>query len=892
VQVVGSKQEPLRSRNVTNEYSAFGLSNNPPAKDGNDRQPERAIPVFMQSVQKYILLRRNARSALTDMSYSISNIQHLLHADWLQQINPAAPVEQLLFDSRLVSAPPVSLFFALPGKRHDGHDHLTAAYRAGVRQFIVCQPIDIENLPEANVLHVENTLNALQALAAWHRSRFQIPVIGITGSNGKTVVKEWLYQLLAPDWNIVRSPKSYNSQIGVPLSVWQMQEQHTLALFEAGISQAGEMERLWRVIQPTIGIFTNIGPAHRDGFSSKIQKVQEKMRLFDTADTLVFCADSEKIALAASEWQGAKQGRRTVSWSRTGHTADVQILETEILANGAARVRVGFSRSEATLQIPFSDAASVENAIHCWVLLHLLGVSEEQIATRMLRLEPVEMRLELKAGVNRSTLINDFYNNDLASLRIALQFAAQQTRARRLTLILSDILQSGDAQSRLYDEVAAAMQEQQVARVIGIGTAVTALQAKLPPAVETAFYPDTESFLKNIAQHEFRDEVVLLKGARPFEFERIARRLEQKAHKTVLEVNLTALVHNLNIYTRLLRPDVRTMVMVKAAAYGSGSAEVAKLLEFHQVNYLGVAYADEGIELRQAGVNLPILVLNPEPASFDALYRHRLEPEVYSLPLLRELLRYVGHDRPLAVHLKLDTGMHRLGFESDDIAELANLLRDYPNVQVRSVFSHLAASDAPAHDAFTHRQAAIFSENFEKIKAALGYAPLRHLVNTGGIARFPEYHFDMVRLGIGLYGIDSSGLQNQLRVANTLKATISQIKSVPVGDTVGYNRNGPVDHPTRIATISIGYADGLLRLAGSGRYAVLVRGQLAPTIGNVCMDMTMVDVTHIPAAHEGDEVVIFGENPPVQQLAAVLQSIPYEVFTNISERVNRVYWQE
>ncbi len=794
-------------------------------------------------------------------------------------------------------SPPVSLFFALPGQRHDGHRYLADAYRAGVRHFVVCQPVDVSLLPEANILKVENSLDALQTLAAWHRAQFHVPVVGITGSNGKTVVKEWLHQLLSPDFHIVRSPKSYNSQVGVPLSVWAMNEQHTLALFEAGISLPGEMERLARVIQPSIGIFTNIGPAHREGFASKMDKVREKMRLFDTAETLIFCADDEKIALVAQEWAAEKTGRRAVSWSKAGQSAQFRVSEIQTLPTGSTRILLrdaAQAQDVFCFEIPFSDAASVENALHCWALLHLLKVSPEDIALRMARLEPVEMRLELKAGLNRSTLINDFYNNDLASLRIALQFASQQTRARRLTLVLSDILQSGDAQQRLYDKVAAAMTEQHVARLIGIGQAVTALRDKLGPDVERHFYPDTEAFLENLGQHEFHDEVVLLKGARPFEFERIARRLEQKAHKTVLEVNLTALIHNLNTYNRMLRPGTRTLAMVKASAYGSGSAEVAKLLEFHQVDYLGVAYADEGIELRQAGVNLPILVLNPEPASFDALYRHRLEPEVYSLPLLRELLRFTGREKQLAIHLKLDTGMHRLGFESADIQELGSMLREYPNVQVRSVFSHLAASDAPAHDAFTHRQAAVFSENFDKIRAALGYAPLRHIVNTSGIARFPEYHFDMVRLGIGLYGIDNSAPHSSLplRPVNTLKATVSQIKSIQPGDTVGYNRNGPVSQPMRIATISIGYADGLLRLAGSGRYSMLLHGQLAPTIGNVCMDMTMLDVTHIPAAREGDEVIVFGENPPVQDLAACLQTIPYEVFTNISERVKRVYWQE
>ncbi len=851
------------------------------------------------------------------MKYAISDIQKIIGAVWLQQADPAAPVEYLLLDSRQITAPVVSLFFALPGERHDGHHYLADLYRAGVRQFIVSQKVEINNFPEVNILQVENTLDALQTLAAFHRSKFQIPVVGITGSNGKTVVKEWLYQLLAPDFNIVRSPKSYNSQVGVPLSVWQIQPEHTLALFEAGISLPGEMARLAHIIRPTIGIFTNIGPAHREGFSSKIQKVEEKMRLFEETDVLIYCRDFEEIDKLVRPIRFDKPYRPGIfCWSKEGKEADLQITEIHTLPGGFTRILGVFPndgnknvqsqkthalretpnselRTPNSIEIPFTDAASIENAIHCWAVLHQLGIPQEQITARMRRLEPVEMRLELKAGINRCTLINDFYNNDLASLRIALQFASQQTRDGHFTLILSDILQSGQRKSQLYEKVAAAMVEKNVTRLIGIGTEIPAIREKLPSDVEATFYPDTEAFLQSLQNADFHDELVLLKGARPFAFERIARRLEQKAHKTVLEVNLTAMVHNLNVYNRLLRPGTKMLAMVKASGYGSGSAEVARMLEFHKVDYLGVAYTDEGIELRHAGVNLPILVLNPEPASFDALYRYRLEPEVYSLPLLDELIHFAGKDKRLAIHLKLDTGMHRLGFEPTDIQVLVEKLQAFSNLEIKSVFSHLSASDAPQHDPFTHQQAAVFSEMFSKINTALGYTPLRHIVNTGGIARFPEYHFEMVRLGIGLYGIDASGLQNQLRVVNTLKATISQIKEVPAGDTVGYNRNsGVLDRTRRIATISIGYADGLLRLAGGGRYSVQVHGHRAPTVGNVCMDMTMVDVSHIAAAREGDEVIVFGENPPVQELAVCLQTIPYEVFTNISERVKRVYWQE
>ena len=827
---------------------------------------------------------------------SIAEIAEVLRADWLQKNAPDAPVEHLLIDSRQVSDPASSLFFALVGKRNNGHDHLAELHRAGVRHFIVNQTVALENLPEANVLRVENTLDALQNLAAFHRRKFQIPVIGITGSNGKTIVKEWLAQLLAAEFALVRSPKSYNSQVGVPLSVWQMQPQHTLAVFEAGISQPGEMARLARIIRPDIGVFTNIGPAHREGFESKAAKIAEKMRLFDEARTLVFCADHEKIAEAAARWLAEKPARNTFSWSREGRPADLQIIEIQQLENGGALLECRFSgnspASSFRFQIPFADPASIENACHCLALSLQLIPQSSSLIPKFAHLEPVEMRLELKAAINRCTLINDAYNNDLTSLRLAMNFAAAQGRGKRLTLVLSDILQSGQPPTVLYEKVAAAMLERGFGRLIGIGTEIPVLRGKLPPGFPCDFYPTTDEFLQKIQSQDFAEECILLKGARPFAFERVARRLEQKAHKTVLEINLSALIHNLNVYARLLRPGVKMLAMVKASGYGSGAAEVAKLLEYHKVDYLGVAYADEGIELRQAGVSLPILVLNPEPTSFDAMLRYRLEPEIYAPDLLAELAQFAGREREIAIHLKLDTGMHRLGFEPQHLPGLLETLQKHPNLRVKSVFSHLAASDAPVHDDFTQHQAAQFSAMFEQIKLALGYAPLRHIVNTGGIARFPQFHFDMVRLGIGLYGIDSSSLQDQLRVVNTLKATISQIKEIPPGDTVGYNRAAHIERPTRTATISIGYADGLLRLAGNGRYAVLIHGQLAPTVGRVCMDMTMVDVTHIPQARAGDEVIVFGESLPVQRLAESLQTIAYEVFTNISERVKRVYFQE
>lgn len=780
----------------------------------------------------------------------------------------ALRLQYIAFDTRQLVNGHATLFFALLGQR-DGHTFLADAYRRGVRCFVVSQNnVEVEQLPQVTVLRVPDTLRALQQLAAHHRRAFTGPVVGITGSNGKTIVKEWLSQMLHNHYQVARSPRSYNSQIGVPLSVWELRPKTTLGIFEAGVSEMGEMVALGNIIAPTLGIFTNIGPAHQEGFANEKAKIAEKMQLFGSVSALIVCAAHTSILEAAQKWQQARPGRQLYAWHWEGETWHLD--------------HWAYSLAHFT----WKDAASLENIGHCLAAMAVLGVPVDDWKAALRRVEPVSMRLEVKAGVNRCTVVDDAYSNDLAALRIALPFAARQTKGRPLTLILSDILQSGETPEVLYAQVAELIEAHNIQRLIGIGSEVKALQALLPDSVHKVFFEDTSTLLQHIGDLPFHDEVILLKGARAFTFERVAHRLEQKAHKTVLEVNLSALLHNLKAYTQLLRPTTKVLAMVKAAAYGSGSAEVARLLEGHRVDYLGVAYADEGIELRQAGVQLPILVLNPEPASFDAMYRYRLEPEIYSLSLLESVATL---QKRMGIHLKLDTGMHRLGFTEAEIPTLGDRLRQWPHLTVQSVFTHLSASDNPQYDAFTHEQADAFERMYEPLSVALGYRPLRHVVNTNGIVRFPTYHFDMVRVGIGLYGV---GPQLSLRTVLTLKATVSQVKEVPAGHTVGYNRNGPVRNTSTIATISIGYADGFLRLAGNGRYAVNIRGHMAATIGNVCMDMTMVDVTHIPDVREGDEVVIFGEHPTVGTLADCLQTIPYEVFTNVAARVKRVYYQE
>lgn len=826
------------------------------------------------------------------MAYPIKTIAEVLHAEVWRMPRPEAPVAHLLLDSRQIVFPEDSLFFALKGRRLDGHDFLQHAWQGGVRHFVLEHLPENGGLPDATLLRVPDALGALQRLAAWHRSRFELPVVGITGSNGKTIVKEWLYQLLHPFVQVVRNPRSYNSQSGVPLSVWQIRPQHELAIFEAGISRKGEMARLAAIIQPQVGVFTTLGPAHDEGFADRREKLLEKLKLFESAQLIVACRDQREVWPVI--WERFAD-RQLFTWSWQDDAAQVRVLRAERIGEGT-RLEVRLADHVRVLEVPFTDRASVENALHCVAVCAALGYTDEAVWARFPLLEPIAMRLELKEGVHDCLLINDSYNADLGSLAIALQFLEQQGHRPRRTLILSDILQSGRQAELLYRDVAELVAGHGIDRFVGVGKEVRAVAPFLPQGMERTFFENTEQLLAAVeaARLTFSHEAILIKGARRFAFERIANRLAHKLHNAVLEVNLGALVHNLSVFSRYLKAGVRTMAMVKAAAYGSGAAEVARLLEFHNISYLGVAYADEGVALRQAGIHTPVLVLNPEEAAFDMMLRYQLEPELYSVELVRRFVRFVQRRREEAgVHLKLDTGMHRLGLEAAQLDEVLSLLREVPQVRVRSVFSHLAASEDPAEDAFTHSQTQSFMAMYERIVQALGYRPIRHILNSAGILRFPDYQWEMVRLGIGLYGIDSSGtVQQALRPVLSLKACVSQLKTLAPGATVGYNRVGRVHRPMRIATVTIGYADGLPRALGGGKYALWVRGQRAPIVGNVCMDMCMIDVTHIPDVQEGDEVEVFGSHLPVQKMARRLETIPYEVLTRVSERVKRVYVQE
>ncbi len=812
---------------------------------------------------------------------------------------PETPSAHLHTDSRQVSFPQNSLFFAIRGEHHDGHQFLTELYHRGVREFVVESGsltkelrARLSLLTDARFYEVPDSIRALQQIVTRHRQQFTIPVIGITGSNGKTIVKEWLSQLLAPGEIVVASPKSYNSQIGVPLSVWNLKPVHTLAIFEAGISQPMEMINLQPVIDPTVGIFTTIGPAHAGGFKSLKQKITEKLKLFVKSRKLIYRTDyrelSEEIAIIL---QPVNPELQVLGWSTDQQ--DVPIRVRYSTANSFSYIHLEGLLGTHRFRVPFTDEASLENLTHCLVFLLDYGLDVSQVQERLMTLRPVSMRLELKEGVNGSYLIDDAYNNDLQGLAIALNFLKRQEQRAHRTVILSDILQSGQPSDELYTLVGEMLREAAVDQFIGIGPEISRF-GKLITIPDRHFFLNTSEFLANYSTTALADRVILLKGARPFSFERIVSRLQQKVHSTKLEINLDALTHNLNYYREKVGPETKIMAMVKAFAYGSGSAEIAGLLQYHRVDYLGVAYADEGILLRQSGISLPIMVMNVTPETFPSLLHYHLEPELYSRNILKAWLLFTGRqaDLPPPIHIKLDTGMHRLGFTEQDYEWLSAQLQAHPTLQVASIFSHLAGADEGAHNPFSLQQYERFMQGALLLENTIARPVLKHLLNSAGIVRFPAYKMDMVRLGIGLYGIEATGQeQARLQTVGTLKTVISQIKTVPAGETVGYSRRGVLDHDARIATIALGYADGFDRRFGNGNGQVSVNGVKCPTVGNICMDMTMVDVTGAPA-EEGDEVIIFGEEIPVWQLAANIGTIPYELFTGVSERVKRVFYKE
>ena len=823
-------------------------------------------------------------------SYSLQQVADIVGGQ-LTGASEGKQISDLLIDSRHLVDAPQTLFFALTSARNDGHKYIKELYDKGVRAFVVNQ-IPNEDLPEAAFIMVPDTRKALQGLAAYHRRQFDIPVIGITGSNGKTIVKEWLYQLLSPDHNIVRSPKSYNSQVGVPLSLWQMNETNDLGIFEAGISEPDEMSALQDIIRPTIGVFTNIGQAHDENFINRIQKAGEKLNLFTKAKQLVYCMDYSDIQQVILRSNIAEKVK-LFTWSRKFEEADLFVKTVERSEKNAT-IECVFQAETLSFVIPFSDDASVENAIHCIAIGLLLGLTPETIAERLKSLTSIAMRLEIKAGMNNCTIINDYYNSDVNSLSIALDVMKHQHQHKRHVVILSDILQSGRIGLDLYAEVGQLLKNKGVDMLIGIGEGISQQANKFE--MESYFYPNVADFLSHFPFSKFNNQTILLKGARAFEFEQIGMELQEKAHETVLEINFNHLVSNLNHFRSKIKPETKLMVMVKAFGYGSGNLEVSNVLQFHNVDYLTVAFADEGVELRRAGINLPIMVMSPEVNSYDNIIKYHLEPEVFSfrnLEFIEQAMRNLAlpEAHPINVHIKLDTGMHRLGFAKEELPELIRRIQANPMLNVKSVFSHLATADNPAEDAFTLSQIHSFEEGSQMIAAAFPNV-LRHILNTAGISRFPQYQFDMVRLGIGLYGIPTCEVdKGKLSPVVSLKTTINQIKRIPKGDSIGYNRHGRAESDLRIGIVPIGYADGLSRLLGNGNGVFYIHNQPVRTIGDICMDMCMLDLTHVQAA-EGDTVVIFDVEHDIADIARACQTIPYEIMTRVSQRVKRVYYQE
>ena len=831
------------------------------------------------------------------MNYSVEHINSIVNGSLLRLVRNSE-IQNLLTDSRRLVFPSSTLFFALPGARRDGHQFIPELYHRGVRNFVISRELAEQDFPEANFILVSNTLLALQLLARYHRKLFDIPVIGITGSNGKTIVKEWLNQMLEDRYNIVRSPRSYNSQIGVPLSVWQMNSMHEMAIFEAGISQSGEMENLEPIIRPGIGIFTNIGEAHSEGFANIQKKIAEKLRLFRNASVIVYRLGNPEWEKGLSSFMEGRQDLKSrlilFSWGKT-EKATLRI-ESEEKQDSQTILTLLYYSSLFNLIIPFTDDASVENAMHCISLLLYLKMSVEDIQKRLLRLSAVAMRLEIKTGINHCSLINDSYSADLNSLRIALGFLDQQHQHAKHTVIVSDILQSGKPEAELYFEMAGLLSQHPVTRLIAIGERISANKEKFDCMLQTErlFYPNTEDFIKSFDRSLFRDEVILIKGARVFQFEHIEKLLSQQVHETLLEIDLNAMAHNLRQYQNLLQPSTRIMAMVKASAYGTGSFEVANLLQFHKADYLAVAYADEGTGLRNSGIHLPIMVMNSEEGGFETMIQHQLEPVIFSMGMLQSFSRFLRKQGivEFPVHLEIETGMNRLGFPTVEIPGLIKEIRNGP-LRIVSVFSHLAASEEMQQDDFTRKQFEKLLDAANQIQSALPYAIIKHIANSAAIIRYPEMQLDMVRLGIGLYGVDSAASGNiDLKEVATLKTTIAQIKHLNANETVGYNRKGIASEPARIATVRIGYADGYSRSLGNGLGKMMVRGAMAPTMGSICMDMTMIDISHIPAAREGDEVTVFGPELSVEQLARWAGSIPYEILTGISQRVKRVYFED
>lgn len=811
--------------------------------------------------------------------YKITELAEIISASI--KGNPIGEINEIYFDSRSIFQPQNGIFFAL---NNLGNKYIQDAYNKGIRVFVVSEIV--EEFNDAVFLQVESPLKALQNWAKFHRNQFDLPVIGITGSNGKTVVKEWLNQLLWKDFNIVRSPKSYNSQLGVPLSVLHINSEHTLGIFEAGISKKGEMELLEDIIQPTLGILTHLGSAHLENFDSKLAIREEKLKLFQNVEILVFNSD----CIQQEELKAMFPNKELLSFGYA-ETDSIQIQSIQSIPTGKT-IQIKVENQSLNVDIPFQDEGSVENILTVLTSIHALGLPIENYVDNCSNLLPIEMRLEIKEAIRDSIVINDTFNSDLHSVKVALDVLAQQSFPRK-SLVLTDVLQSNLNKDILYQKVANLVNAYEIDDLVLIGEFIPTYKHLFQTNART--FGTTDEFLKTLSVQNVHNEAILLKGARPFQLEKISAFLEKKSHDTVLEINLQALIDNVKFYKSQLKPETKMMAMIKANSYGTGSFEVAQTLEHQNIDYLGAAYADEGVELRKAGIRLPIIVMNPEQSSYSAIIDYKLEPEIYSLRVLELFIQHLKEKsitEAYPIHIKIDSGMNRLGFRLEQIPELMESLKNEKLVKIQSVFTHLATADMPDERDYTLHQLKQFDAGYEMISAGLNLHPIKHAINSPGIIHFPEHQYDMVRLGIGMYGIsEDKETQKKLKNVVTFKTVISRISEIQSGETVSYGRRFKASSTTKIATLPVGYADGVRRTLGNGTGKVNINGKLASIIGTICMDMLMVDVTNIKCK-EGDEVIIFGENPSITDVAEAMGTIPYEVLTSISSRVKRVYYRE
>lgn len=818
-------------------------------------------------------------------SYKIQELAEIISAELIG--NPIGNVEQIYFDSRAIYQPKNAVFFAFSELGNDGHSYIEDAYKKGIRQFVISKEIEFK--ADAVYLKVDSTVKALQNWAKSHRNKFNLPVIGITGSNGKTIIKEWLNQLLWLDFSIVRSPKSYNSQIGVPLSILQINAEHNLGIFEAGISLKNEMPQLEEIIQPEIGVLTHIGSAHLENFGSKEELIDEKLKLFQNVKKLIYNSDKELIKNKIQQTFPKNQFEFYAFGKNENDTIKILSISDE---KSGKQIEINWNSKTYKFQIPFHDDASVENILTVLTTIAALNLDLEKYLPKTANLLPIEMRLEIKEAIRESILINDTFNSDLHSVKVALNVLAQQPFPRK-SLVLTDVLQSNLEENELYKKVAELVNNYQINDLVLIGDFIP--KHKNLFKTEARTFATTDEFLKTLSVQNVHNEAILLKGARPFKLEKISAFLEKKSHDTVLDINLQALIENVKFFRNQLKPTTKLMAMIKANSYGAGSFEIAQTLEHQNVDYLGAAYADEGAELRKAGITLPIMVMNPEQSSYSTIIEFQLEPEIYSLRVLElfiQTLKEKSITEAYPIHLKVDTGMNRLGFRPEQLDELIQYLQSEKSVKIQSIFTHLATADVPEEKEFALEQLKIFDETYAKISSELNIQPIKHALNSPGIIHFNENQYDMVRLGIGMYGIsDDELVQKQLKNVITFKTVISRISEIEAGETVSYGRRFKADKKTKIATLPVGYADGIRRSLGYGIGEVLIQNQLAPIVGTICMDMLMVDVSEINCK-EGDEVILFGENPSIKSVAEKVGTIPYEILTSISARVKRVYYKE